>query len=331
MLLSAGNAMAVATFTRLFKLLGDPTRLRLLRLLAAHELSVMELAAATQLSQSRISNHLKLLREEEMIQERRDGSWRYYRVDEERLSESARAVWESCGESLLSDDTYSADSARLNTILLQRKPLHSNVFDALAGDWDSIRDELFGDMIPRQLLKLFFPENQVVADLGTGTGYLLELLGDRPRKVIAVDQSDAMMEVARRKVEALGLDNVEFRIGDAQTPPLHAGEVDLVTMIMMMHHLEQPEKAIRNSIPSLKPNGHLLIIDFVRHEKVWLREILGHRWLGFDRSELEAQFGELGLELVGWSILPGRSWMATDNQRLDIPDAFAALVRRRTA
>lgn len=321
--------MAVAALTRLFKLLGDPTRLRLLRLLASHELSVMELASATQLSQSRISNHLKLLREEELIQERREGSWRYYRLDEDRLTEPVRSVWESCSLQLQEDHHYSADSARLHTILLQRKNNHSNVFDELASDWDSIRDQLFGDMIPRHLLKLFFPENQVVADIGTGTGYLLELLGDRPKKVIAIDQNDSMMEFARNKVEALGLENVEFRTGDAHNPPLQPEEADLVTMVMILHHLENPEVAITESVKAIKPGGNLLIIDFVRHERTWLKDILAHVWLGFEREHLTSLLGTLNLEVIGWSVLPGRPWMATDNQRLEIPDAFALLARKK--
>lgn len=321
--------MAVAALTRLFKLLGDPTRLRLLRLLATHELSVMELAAATQLSQSRISNHLKLLREEELIQERREGSWRYYRLEEDQLLEPIRSVWESCSIKLQEDNQYSADSARLHTILLQRKSTNPNLFDELAGDWDSIRDQLFGDMIPRHLLKLFFPENQVVADIGTGTGYLLELLGDRPKKVIAIDQNESMMELAKRKVEALGLENVEFRTGDAHEPPLNPGEADLVTMVMILHHLENPEKAITEAVKAIKPGGHLLIIDFNRHERMWLREILAHRWLGFERTALTEHLNTLNLDIAGWSTLPGRPWMATDNQRLEIPDAFAALAKKK--
>ncbi|MGF1574179.1 MAG: ArsR/SmtB family transcription factor [Sumerlaeia bacterium] len=321
--------MAVAALTRLFKLLGDPTRLRLLRLLATHELSVMELAAATQLSQSRISNHLKLLREEELIQERRDGSWRYYRLEEERLHDPVRSVWESCSAQLQEDNHYSADSARLHTILLHRKSSNPNLFDELAGDWDSIRDQLFGDMIPRHLLKLFFPENQIVADIGTGTGYLLELLGDRPKKVIAIDQNLAMMDLAKLKVEALGLTNVEFRTGDAHKPPLHPEEADLVTMVMILHHLEDPDAAIAEAVKAIKPGGYLLIIDFERHERTWLRDILAHRWLGFDRQTMTQQLNTLNLELAGWSALPGRPWMATDNQRLEIPDAFAALARKK--
>lgn len=320
--------MAVAAISRIFKLLGDPTRLRLLRLLAAHELSVMELASATQLSQSRISNHLKLLKEEDLVLERREGSWRYYRLDQNSLPSPASAIWQSLDESFEDDDQYLADSARLKTLLMQRQMRQPNFFDAVADEWDSIRDQLFGDMIPRHLLRLFFPPDQVVADIGTGTGYLVELLGERPKKMIAIDQSDSMMKLARQKVIDLDLKNVEFRTGDAHKPPLENGEADLITMVMVLHHLENPMQSIQAAAKALKPGGSLLIVDFVQHEMNWLREMMAHRWLGFDRATLESGFREFGLKLDGWSVLPGRQWMANGEKSLAIPDAFAALARK---
>jgi len=320
--------MAVATISRIFKLLGDPTRLRLLRLMAMYELSVMELATATQLSQSRISNHLKLLKEEGFIAERREGSWRYYRLEVDSTPEPARSIWTSLEQNLEPDDQFLADSARLQAVLLKRQSRQGNFFDEMADEWDSVRDQLFGDMIPRHLLRLFFPSDYVVADIGTGTGYLMELLGKRAKKFIAIDMNEAMLSKARDKAKALNLENVDFRTGDAHKPPLEEGEANLITMIMVLHYLENPVGALQSASQSLAPGGSILLIDFVQHQKTWLKEMMNHKWLGFDKKTLESSCQEFGLKLEGWSLLPGRRWMTNGEKELDVPDAFAALARK---
>ncbi len=315
--------MQVQDVSRLFKILGDPTRLRLMRLMAECELSVMELADVTQLAQSRVSNHLKLLREEGLIQERRDGAWRHYRVDTDRLPETARPLWDAVEQAWQADNQLAADAARLQQVLARRDSTRGQFFETFAGEWDAIRSEMFGDSIARHVLRHFVPSDVVVADIGSGTGYTIELLGDRPAKIIAIDNSDAMLGVARRKVESLGLDNVEFRTGDAHEPPLKRGEADLVTFVMVLHHLDEPARAIASAAKGLKPGGQLIVVDFLQHQETWVRDVLHHRWLGFAREQLDEWLEKAGLVTQSWSVLPGRTWITPQGKKVSVPDGLA--------
>ncbi|MBX3727614.1 MAG: ArsR family transcriptional regulator [Candidatus Sumerlaeia bacterium] len=314
--------MHAPALSRLFKVLSDPTRLRLLHLMALEELSVMELAEVTQLAQSRVSNHLKVLREEGLIEERREGAWRHYRVEAERLPEGPRRLWDSIRAAWEADDAALADQRRLEAVLARRTAREGRFFETIADRWDAVRAELFGDTIGRLVLRPFVPADAVVADLGCGTGYAFELFGDRPRRLIAIDSSPAMLAVARRKVKALGLRNVEFREGDAEAPPLKAGEASVATLLMVLHHLEEPARALAAVGRALRPGGCVLIADFAAHQQTWLRETMQHRWLGFSRPALEEMLGAAGLRTTSWSVMPGRSWVTEESRRVQVPDGF---------
>jgi ubiquinone/menaquinone biosynthesis C-methylase UbiE len=288
----------------------------------------MELAEVTQLAQSRVSNHLKLLREEGLVQERREGAWRHYRVEAGELPPHARPLWDAVRGTFNGDDRWLADEARLQDVLARREA-RGDFFDIIAGQWDEIREELFGDGIARQLLRAFLPPTTVVADIGTGTGYIPELLGDRPRRIIAIDNSEAMLDVARRKVASLGLDNVEFREGDAHKPPLENAEADLITTIMVLHHVERPAEVIAAAGRALRPGASLLVVDFLEHDQQWLRERLAHRWLGFAHEEVTGWAAEAGLQVSEWSVLPGRMWITPEKHRVRVPDGFLAILRSR--
>ncbi len=315
--------------TRLFRVLSDATRFRLLRLLTREELTVNELAEATQLAQPRISNHLKILREEDLIDERREGSWRYYRVEREKLSPPARVLWPSLEQSWEDDSTFAPDDRRLEAVLSARHTRSSSqFFDELAHRWDALRQDLLGEAIGRAILRAFLPEGLVVADIGTGTGYVLELFGNRPRKLIAVDHSETMLELAREKARARNLSNVEFRLADAEDTPLKEGEADVVTVIQVLHHFERPERVLANLARGLQPGGILIANDFLEHQELWLRKELKHHWLGFSRDRMAAWLADAGLELVGWEVNPGHAVPLENGLKTRIPDAFTSVARR---
>lgn len=320
--------MAVKDVTRLFKTLSDPTRLRLTRLLDTAELSVMELSEATQLAQSRVSNHLKVLREEGLVQERREGPWRHYRVDTDRLAEGVAPLWHSIRTAWEGDELFLADLARMEGVVARRETRNGRFFERIADEWDDIRSALFGDSIGRALLRAFVPRNITVADIGSGTGHVIELFADRPRKIIAIDNSEAMFSVARRKVQAWGLQNVEFRLGDAHDPPLAPGEPDIATLVMVLQHLDEPGRAVRSAAAALAPGGCLYLADFMQHQETWLRDHMQHRWLGFSRDQLEHWMADCGLTVDGWMTLPGKQWTTPDSKKVQVPDGFAILARK---
>ncbi|MCC5875287.1 MAG: metalloregulator ArsR/SmtB family transcription factor [Candidatus Sumerlaeia bacterium] len=314
--------------TRFFRTLSDETRLRVLRLLAREELTVNELATITQLAQPRISNHLKILREEDLLAERRDGSWRHYRVEPTNLPELARTIWPSLKVAWDNDPRFQADDKRLAEVLISRHPVgNGSFFDQLANQWDTLRDVLYGENLGRVVLRSLLPPDLTVADIGTGTGYVLHLFGNRAGRLIAVDNSEAMLNVAREKARAAGLDNVEFKLADVTTaPPLEPQSADVITIIQVLHHLPDPREALANAAAGLKPGGVLIVSDFLEHQQTWLRDRLHHKWLGFTRTKTSQWFSDLRLDFSHWEVLPGRTheW---EGQRLMVPDAFIAVAR----
>lgn len=314
--------------TRLFRTLADETRFRLLRLLAREELTVNELAAITQLAQPRISNHLKILREEELIQERREGSWRHYRVDPDQLNDLVQTVWPSLAAAWEDESAFAGDDKRLSEVLISREPDNRDkFFDDLAGRWDEIRQSLFGDALGREILRTFLPPDLTVADIGTGTGYVLMLFGDRAKKLIAIDNSEAMLAAAKQKAEANNWKNIEFRFADAEKA-LSPEEVDVVTIIQVLHHIDEPQDMIRNMVRGLKPGGRLIIGDFLEHQENWLREKLLHRWQGFSRRKLEQWFDDCGLIIESFDVIAGKVWISPEGHRLPVPDSFTVVARK---
>lgn len=315
--------------TRLFRILSDETRFRLLRLLWREELTVNELSAITQLAQPRISNHLKILREENLIVERREGSWRHYRVETDELTEPARTLWPTLEQAWTDHIDFEADDKRLSEVLANRaQEPRGTFFDALAEQWDDIRASLFGDALARDVLRTFLPPGLVVADIGTGTGYVFQLFGASAGKLIAIDNSEAMLQRAAEKARAAGLENVEFRLASAEENPLQPEEADVITLVQVLHHLENPGDVIRKLATGLRPGGRLILSDFLNHNEAWLREELQHRWNGFTREKVIGWLREAGLRPGNFDVLPGSTYISADGTRLPVPDGFLVVGRK---
>lgn len=264
--------------------LADPTRLRLLGVLAKDELSVNELQEITQLVQSRISTHLALLQEAGLVQSRRDGKRAFYRLAEagdSGLAEQLQFGLRAAGEL----PEQAADAVNLRRVLALRQNHAKLLFNQVAGRFDRSYGpgrswQAFGQM----LLRLLPPLD--VADLGSGEGLLSELLALRCRRVIAVDNSEKIIAFAAAKARKAGLKNLEFRLGDLEEPPIDRASVDLVVLSQALHHAANPELAIRSAHRILRPGGQVLILDLRRHGFEQARELYGDRWLGFPESDL---------------------------------------------
>ncbi len=215
-------------------------------------------------------------------------------------------------------------------MLLERESRPDGAFfDQLADQWDLIRESLFGDALGRAVLRAFLPDGLVVADVGTGTGYGIELFGPRASRLIAVDHSEEMLKRARHKADANNLTNVEFRLGNIEAPDLLAqDQVDVISVVQVLHHLADPQTTLQNLVVGLRPGGLLIINDFLEHSETWLRERLQHRWLGFSRRQIEDFLVASGLQLRFFDVLPGRVYTGDDGMRLRIPDGFTATARR---
>jgi ArsR family transcriptional regulator len=197
---------------------------------------------------------------------------------------------------------YEADRTNLRRVLARRTEQAHVYFNQVAGRFDRSYGpgrswEAFGQLLLRILPPL------IVADLGSGEGLLAELLARRSKKVIAVDNSEKMVEFGARKAKQNGLKNLEFRLGDLQAPPITPGTIDLAILSQALHHAEAPDKAIAAAAAILKPGGQLVILDLVKHRFEKARELYGDRWLGFADSDLhlwmeEAKLRDITIDVV---------------------------------
>ncbi|HEX6307478.1 MAG TPA: metalloregulator ArsR/SmtB family transcription factor, partial [Longimicrobiales bacterium] len=249
--------------------LADPTRTRLLLLLARHELSVGELCAAVQLPQSTVSRHLKLLSDEEWVVTRSEGPSRYYRLAP-RLDAAAKRLWQVVRDELASTAEAAQDEARAVQLLSERRTRSQEFFSSRAGQWDAVRTELFGARAGLAGLLALLRDDAVMGDLGCGTGAVAAELAPYVGRVIAVDESKAMLASARRRLH--GRDNVELRAGSLEALPIEDGELDAAVMSLVLHYVPEPVAALSEARRSIVPGGRILVVDMMAHGRAEYRE-----------------------------------------------------------
>jgi len=281
--------------------LSDPTRLRIVALLERDELSVAELQEITRLGQSRISTHLGLLLDSELVESRREGKRTFYKLNES-ADATAREFIQLAIRGAKELPEHSGDEINLKRVLARRKEQAQVYFNQIAGRFDRVYGpgrswQAFGHLLLRVLPPL------VVADLGAGEGLLSELLARRCKKVIAVDNSEKIVEFGKTKAKKNGLKNLEFRLGDLQTPPIEPNSVDLVILSQALHHAEIPADAIAAAHKILKPHGQILILDLLMHNFEKARELYGDRWPGFAESDLHRWLEAAGFKKIEISIV----------------------------
>jgi ArsR family transcriptional regulator len=285
--------------------LGEPVRLRLLRLLEREELSVGELAKVVQLPQSTVSRHLKVLVDGQWLTSRTVGTSTLHRLILDDLELPARQLWNTVREQLAAS-TGAGDLAddlnRLSAVLAERRSDTQSFFGRIAGEWDGVRDELFGDRATLHALLPLIPHEWTVADLGCGTGNAAEVLAPCVRRVLAVDQSSVMIDAARKRLT--GLTNVQFLQGELEHLPIEAGTVDAAVCVLVLHHIDAPHKAVAEMARILRPGGVALIVDMVEHDRVAYRQQMGHRWLGFGVPEVIRMLSDAGLTNARFNVLP---------------------------
>jgi len=276
--------------------LSDATRLRIVALLERDELSVNELQEITRMGQSRISTHLGLLLDCELVKSRRDGKRTFYRLNptaEGTTTEFIQLAIKGAHEL----PEHSHDQINLKRILNRRREQAQLFFNQVAGRFDRVYGpgrswQAFGHLLLRMLPHI------TVADLGAGEGLLSELLARRCKKVIAVDNSEKIVEFGAAKAKKNGLKNLEFRLGDLQNPPIDDGSVDLVILSQALHHADDPPAALVSAAKLLKPHGQLLILDLLAHKFEKSRELYGDRWLGFAESDLHRWLEAAGFKKI---------------------------------
>jgi ubiquinone/menaquinone biosynthesis C-methylase UbiE len=266
----------------IFKALSDETRLRLVHLSLHCELNVNEIVAVMGMGQSRISRHLKILTDNQLLTYRRDGLWTFY----SGVTEGEGHRFIKCISYLFDRDSiYAADLRKAREVLEERSAEAVRFFDSIAEDWEKLKREIIGDVQLNGMILDTVPQSDIVVDLGCGTGDLLEYLKEKAKQVIGVEKSPKMLDGARRRFAGDGK-NIDLRIGELEHLPLREGEADMAIVNMVLHHLPDPQIAIREVYRVLKLGSSFVIVDLLNHEQEKMRVRYGDRWLGFSIEDI---------------------------------------------
>lgn len=271
--------------------------------LERHELTVTEICGIVQLPQSTVSRHLRALADGGWVRSRAEGTSNLYEMTRDELDAAARRLWLLVREGVASTPVATQDQRRLQSILAKRRTKSQEFFSSSAGHWDRMREDLFGDRFHLTALAAFADQHWVVGDLGCGTGQVSAALAPFVSRVVAVDASAAMLHAARRQLH--GVDNVDLRRGELEALPIDDARLDAATLMLVLHHLPEPEKALAEVARVLKPGGRVLIVDMLPHDREGYRKQMGHVWLGFGEEHLHRLLGDAGFsELRAVSLPP---------------------------
>ena len=300
----------------------EQSRLRILVLLNQTDLTVSDLTEILGQSQPRVSRHLKLLLEANLISRYQEGSWAFFRLFD---SDESRALVHGLINRLdPADPTISRDLERLEATKRRRQEKAAEYFSRNASSWDEIRSLHVPDTAIENELRSLVGEKsfQSMVDLGTGTGRLLELFAPLYRRAVGIDLSREMLAVARANLDRAGVAHAQVRLGDLYTPPVDRNCNDLVTMHQVLHYLDDPATAIYEAARLLRPGGRLVIVDFAPHDHEFLREEHAHLRLGFSDRQIVEWLEQAELELeASREIAPGsdvengltvKLWLARD-------------------
>jgi SAM-dependent methyltransferase len=275
---------------------GEPTRLRVLALLAEGELTVSDLTEILGQSQPRISRHLKLLVDAGVVERRREGAWAFFGLAGQ--GEKSSAIRTALSRLDSSDPALARDRERLGEVRAAHQAAAASYFSANADRWEGVRSlHVAESAVERAILDALGDVRiEQALDLGTGTGRMLELISPRVRFAIGVDSNRDMLALARANLARAGVLNAQVRLGDIFAPPAPAGAFDLVIVHQVLHFLDDGARAIREAARALRPGGRLLIVDFAPHGIEALREEHAHRRLGFSHETMAAWIAAAGLD-----------------------------------
>jgi ubiquinone/menaquinone biosynthesis C-methylase UbiE/DNA-binding transcriptional ArsR family regulator len=282
--------------------LADPTRSRILLLLEGTELTVGELCSVLQLPQSTVSRHLKILSDEGWVSARDSGASRFYTLVPNRLDEFSKRLWQVVREQVSSSTAAKQDARRRVTVLGARRVKMQTFFSGVASAWDHMRADLIGARTDLLALLDLLDERWTVGDLGCGTGLLSEALAPVVRRVIAVDESGAMLDAARGRLSAL--ENVDVRSGSIEALPIADGELDVALLFMVTHLVLAPARVLAEVHRVLAPGGRMVMLDLTTHEREEYSLQMGHVWQGFSEEQARSWVTEAGLSVVRYRVLP---------------------------
>jgi ubiquinone/menaquinone biosynthesis C-methylase UbiE/DNA-binding transcriptional ArsR family regulator len=287
----------MASILKSLRIASDPARMRIILVLEHEELSVAELQEILSLGQSTISTHLGQLKQAEIVEDRRTGKNILY-----RLKELDAALISLLKQGVSEIREAENDQEALKLVLAKRTERMRAYFDGLAGRFG--REYVPGRSwqgVAEMLLRLLPP--MTIADLGAGEGTLSQLLAQRATKVIAIDNSEKMVEFGSDVAIRNAVHNLEYRLGDLEALPIDDASVDLALFSQSLHHAQHPERALQEAYRILKPGGRIAVLDLMKHTWDEARELYADVWLGFKEVELRAFLAEAGFQQISSSVV----------------------------
>lgn len=293
--------MTSASLLPQLDLFADPVRARLLLLIEPQEMSVGELAEVLQLPQPTVSRHLKALAEAGWVTSRAEGTSRLYRADAAGRSAALSDLWRLVRAEIEDSADARRDVERTRHVLAARRG-RGDFFTDAAQQWDALRAELFGARLELLPLLGLLESGLVVGDLGCGTGLMALAMAPFVQRVVAVDGSQPMLDVAATRLG--GIANVELRQGDLAALPVRDGELDVALLSLVLSYATAPAAVLHEAARALQPGGRILLTDLMPHDQVELRQRFGQQWQGFSGDTVRAWLEAAGFTSVRYVPLP---------------------------
>ena len=291
------NAMDLQLASHHFRLLADPTRLRLLLLLDQEEFSVAELAGITQLAQPRVSTHLAKLKEAGLVTDRRDGVFVYYRIAQRISDPSLNELWELLRKNT-EDPLIKQDFTRITQVLTKRSG-EATWADSVAGDMQRhYSPGRTWEATARGMVHLLDPGD--VLDIASGDGVLAELLAPRAKSIVCLDISKRVAEAGKKRLQPFT--NAKFEVGDMHSLPVDDNAFDTVLLMHALTYTKQAEKVFSEAARVLRSGGKLLAVTLQKHRHEKAVEPFNHVNLGFTSKQLSKLASEAGLQVQACTV-----------------------------
>ncbi len=288
----------MAQTPKIFAALADPTRLRILMLLRAMELSVGEIAQVLAQSQPRVSRHVKILIDATLVERRKEGSWVFLSLGPKDRVDPLFQLLDNWAGLDGRDPWTTADAARLTAVRADRAAAAERYFANHARDWDELRSLHVAESDVEAAIGRALGGRPIgrLVDIGTGTGRMIALFGKGAEHALGIDRSPEMLRLARVKLAEAGLESADLRQGDMYALALQAEAADTVIIHQVLHYAQNPAAAVAEAARLLAPGGRLLVVDFAPHEREELRTRDAHARLGFSDEAVVRYMNEAGLD-----------------------------------
>ena len=304
--------MRVETIT---KALADPTRLRIMRLLARMDLAIGEVAHVLGQSQPRVSRHVAILCSAGLAERRREGSWTFLRISVSKQPANALgtaiAALLDAAEGTDADFAARCDEDRRHLVAIRaaRAERAAEYFAKHAPDWEQLRSMITPGEEAHEALRKALAGAGVgqLLDIGSGTGSSAEALADMADHITGLDRSPEMLNMARARLADVPADRWDLVQGDFHALPFAKHSFDTVLLHQVLHFAANPLLPLAEAARVCVPGGRIAIVDLAAHNHEELRERHAHERLGFSDEQMLEWLSAHGFALENYATLPGVS------------------------